>query len=61
MLTYIMIMADVLTRKEQKKLAKLGKDIIACLSCDINGTGMPCRTDRFMALELMQKYLLINV
>jgi|TARA_Y100001951_G_scaffold12862_1_gene8191 hypothetical protein len=54
-------MEDVLTKKEQKKLVKLGKDIIACLSCDINGTGMPCRTDRFKAIELMQKYLLINI
>ena len=54
-------LGDVLTKKEQKKLVKLGKDIIACLSCDINGTGMPCRTDRFKAIELMQKYLLINI
>jgi hypothetical protein len=53
-------MVNVLTKKEQKKLVKLGKDIIACLSCDINDTGMPCRTDRFKALELMQEYLLIN-
>ena len=53
-------MEDVLTKKEQKKLVKLGKDIINHLSCDINDTGMPCRTDRFKALELMQEYLLIN-
>jgi|TARA_R110002020_G_scaffold429721_2_gene639372 hypothetical protein len=49
-----------LNKKEIKKLAKLGKGILASLSCDVNGMGIPCRTDRFYAVELMEKYLKIH-
>ena len=49
-----------LTDKEINKLVELGVDIQKCLSCDINDTGLPCRTDRFEAVELMQKYLRIH-
>jgi hypothetical protein len=49
-----------LTDKEINKLVELGADIQLCLSCDINDTGLPCRTDRFTAVELMQKYLKIH-
>ena len=49
-----------LTNKEINKLVELGADIQLCLSCDINDTGLPCRTDRFTAVELMQKYLKIH-
>ena len=49
-----------LTDKEINKLVELGADIQRCLSCDINDTGLPCRTDRFTAVELMQKYLKIH-
>jgi len=49
-----------LSNKEIKKLAKLGKDIQRSLSCDINGQGIPCRTDRFTAVEDMIEYLKIH-
>jgi len=53
-------MADILTTKEVDKLVKLGKDIQAGLSCDANGTGVPCRTDRLDAVSNMKKYLEIH-
>ena len=43
----------ILTDTEIKQLAELGKDITAGLSCDINGQGMPCRTDRFAVINAM--------
>ena len=46
-----------LTDKEINKLVELGADIQRCLSCDINDTGLPCRTDRFKAVSLMKQYL----
>ena len=49
-----------LSNKEIEKLEKLGDDIQKDLSCDANGIGIPCRTDRFEAVELMQKYLRIH-
>ena len=51
---------ETLTETAQKKTIKLGRDIAACLSCDINGTGLPCRTCRFKAMGLMVEYLKIN-
>jgi hypothetical protein len=53
-------MDNILNNKEIKQLTKLGKRITASLSCDINGTGLPCRTDRFNAVKLMIKYLKIH-
>ena len=49
-----------LTEKEIKELVELGKNIQLCLSCNINDTGLPCRTDRFEAVNLMKKYLEIH-
>jgi hypothetical protein len=49
-----------LSNKEIKKLSKLGKNIQVSLSCDINGQGIPCRTDRFTAVEDMIEYLKIH-
>ena len=51
---------NVLTDKDLKKLEKLGVKIRACLSCNINDTGVPCRTDRLEAVRLMQEYLTIH-
>jgi hypothetical protein len=49
-----------LTEKEIKELVELGKNIQLCLSCNINDTGLPCKTDRFEAVNLMKKYLGIH-
>lgn len=38
-------------------LAELGRRIIASLSCDANGDGLPCHTDRFTAMGDMLRYL----
>lgn len=53
-------MAGTLTDDEIKRLVKLGKQITACLSCDINGSGLPCRTDRLYAVECMRAYVKIH-
>jgi hypothetical protein len=54
-------LGNVLTDKDLKKLETLGVKIRACLSCNINDTGVPCRTDRLEAVRLMQEYLLVHV
>ena len=51
---------NTLTQKDLKKLEELGVKIRACLSCNINDTGVPCRTDRFESIKLMQEYLLVH-
>ncbi len=51
---------ETLSNKEIKKLSKLGKNIQVSLSCDINGQGIPCRTDRFCAVKYMVEYLKIH-
>ena len=53
-------MSNTLTNKEVDELVKLGKDIQAGLSCDANGTGIPCRTDRLDAVSNMKRYLEIH-
>ena len=53
-------MPSVLSKKEIKELAKLGKHIRIELSCDINDQGIPCRTGRFAAVDLMKRYLEIH-
>lgn len=53
-------MANVLTDKEMDVLAVLGRKIIDSLSCDINDSGVPCRTHRFEAIRLMKEYLQIH-
>jgi len=52
---------EILTDKEIERLIFLGKNIRLNLSCNINGTGFPCRSDRRSAIQLMKKYLLIHV
>ena len=53
-------MSDTLNKKEIKKLIELGKKIQLGLSCDINETGLPCRSDRLKAIEDMKDYLSIH-
>ncbi len=53
-------MSDTLSNKDIKKLVKLGGDIQLDLGCDVNETGLPCRTDRFSAVESMIEYLEIH-
>ena len=53
-------MSDTLSNKEIDKLVKLGGDIQQDLSCDANGTGLPCRTDRLDAVSNMKRYLEIH-
>ena len=50
-----------LTVEEINMLAEIGKRIILSLSCDTNGDGIPCRTDRFQAMEDMMGYLIIGM
>ena len=53
-------MSRVLTDLECNILAEIGKKIRLALECDINGTGLPCRTDRLASLELMRQYIAIH-
>jgi len=53
-------MSNALSDTELEKLAKLGELITTALSCDANGTGLPCRTDRFSAIKSMKEYLEIH-
>ena len=53
-------MSNTLTAAEQRRLAKLGKDIRENLSCDNNDTGVPCRTCRLAAVKDMKTYLKIH-
>ena len=48
---------NILTDADVKSLTFLGGVIKTALECDINGSGMPCRTDRFVAVEAMVSYL----
>ena len=51
---------DILNAQEQEELFRLGDDIQKDLSCDANGTGLPCRTDRLDAVSNMKRYLEIH-
>ena len=53
-------MSNTLTNQEQEELFRLGDDIQKDLSCDANGTGIPCRTDRLSAVENMKRYIEIH-
>ncbi len=53
-------MSDTLNKKETKKLVELGKKIQLSLSCNINGTGLPSRTNRLQAVNDMVEYLKIH-
>ena len=50
----------MITDKEYKQLATLGKKIIKDLSENFNGDGVPGRTCRFEAIKNMIKYLEIH-
>ena len=52
--------SNTLSNTEIKKLIELGKKIQLGLSCDINGQGIPCRTDRLQAVSDMIEYLNIH-
>ena len=52
--------SNILSNQEQEELFRLGEDIQKGLSCDANGTGLPCRTDRLDAVENMKRYLEIH-
>ena len=52
--------SNILSNQEQEELYRLGDDIKADLSCDANGIGIPCRTDRLSAVENMKRYLEIH-
>jgi hypothetical protein len=51
---------DILTNKEIVKLIDLGKRIKISLDCDLNGTGLPSKTNRLQAVEDMKEYLSIH-
>ena len=53
-------MSDVLTIEEMRQLEDLGEKIELDLGCDLNGTGIPCRTDRLEAVSNMIKYISIH-
>ena len=52
--------SNTLTEEELVELAELGRKIRLSLSCDANGTGVPCRTDRLEAVKDMAQYLEIH-
>lgn len=51
---------STLTPKDVSTLSVLGHQIMGSLSCNINDNGIPCRTDRLEAVQLMIKYLEIH-
>ena len=53
-------MSSFLSDHELKQLAELGKSIIVSLNCDINQSGVPCRTDRLEAVRCMISYLKLH-
>ena len=52
--------SNTLTSEEVKKLVKLGSKIVMGLECNVNGDGLPCRTDRLDAVGNMVAYLTIH-
>jgi len=57
---YIIESNDILTDEDIHRLAILGQNIMATLSCDINGKGFPCHTDRMESIKLMKEYISIH-
>ena len=55
-----MVDKSLLTAQDQEELVKIGDNIQKDLSCDANGTGLPCRTDRLEAVSNMKRYLEIH-
>ena len=52
--------SSFITDEQMKRLAVIGQNITDGLSCDINGQGVPCRTDRFASVYFMIEYLQIH-
>jgi len=52
--------SNTLSEEDFVKLAELGKDIYLSLECDIQGRGVPCRTDRLAAVTFMARYLEVH-
>jgi len=50
----------MLTDSDMAELAELGEKIQLDLSCDVNGEGVPCRTDRLEAVKNMVAYLRLH-
>jgi hypothetical protein len=53
-------MSDTLNNTEILELARLGKAIQMDLECDLNETGIPCRSCRFELIENMKQYLKLH-
>ena len=53
-------MPGTLNDTEIAELVCLGRRIHGSLSCDADGTGLPCRTDRLQAVKDMARYLQIH-
>lgn len=49
-----------LTNAEMDRIRDLGRAIMIGLSCDANDKGVPCRTDRLIAVKRMAEYLRIH-
>ena len=56
----ITLITNTLNQNEITKLKQLGKDIKISLDVDLNGTGIPPRTDRLQAVKDMIEYLNIH-
>ena len=52
--------SKTLSEKDFAELAELGKNIYLSLECDIQGRGVPCRTDRWAAVSFMARYLEVH-
>lgn len=50
-------MPNALSEAEMDELAELTERLITSLSCNANGDGYPCRTDRLAAVADMKRYL----
>jgi hypothetical protein len=50
-------MPNTLSDADLAELAELGRGLLISLSCDANGDGYPCRTDRLAAVADMKRYL----
>ena len=52
--------SKTLSEKDVEELAELGKNIYLSLECNIQGRGVPCRTDRWAAVSFMARYLEVH-
>ena len=51
---------NVLTEEEKGNLVELGRSIQLSLECDVNETGLPCRSDRLAGVDFMIQYLEVH-